>query len=698
MEQRIAPTGLVIVVVHSTDFTVFCPYECRVDVTANLQRGRAPHALFRHPFPTRSVMVYLTRDRYEDAYDKIKQDSLKGTCLIFVAPDVDALCSAKILQASVAANPLVAVEIRHYLTVNCVFSDQSLLKADYIAHKVVPVSGYTDLSKANQNLIENNEELRTIVMLNCGGLVDLSEFFTLSPEVTLYVIDSHRPHNLHNVFGSGQIVVLDDGNIEDEMQNEKKAFEEIEVILNRIFICSLHNIQMGLLTPDSFHVCSQYDEDSEEDSDDDDDVDVDDREEREENRVGHARDDSENEDNDRPRQRRKTGLETEMSTQDKRLKRRQNRRQIANYYSSGTYYGQSVAGQIYTLASQLARTSNELLWLAIIGLTSQYIFEHIDRIKYTEQVQVFRDEVTQFNIRPSDPSSSDIDNATTSTSAGSSPDDVTIRFEDEYRFMLFRHWSLYESMFHSSYVASKLGIWREKGKKKLMNLLAKMGFSLQQSREAYTHMDIDLKKMLRSKIESIAPHYGLLDICYSSFHKSHGFKCQISASDAVYALAALLEASPEVATRLGAKVEWKDENMDRDKNEDNKENNSSDENGLNDKEQRRSGSDDNWWLRNFYTAYDALGSVDRIQSGLYLCMALQRAIVRQGTSLIDKQNIKTLKTFRWAIIRDGPDLAIFTHPLTLSKLALFLVDAYRVCYESNIFFIANFGTSRICRK
>lgn len=99
-----------------------------------------------------------------------------------------------------------------------------------------------------------------------------------------------------------------------------------------------------------------------------------------------------------------------------------------------------------------------------------------------------------------------------------------------------------------------------------------------------------------------------------------------------------------------------------------------------------------------FTCLIIIVSVDRIQSGLYLCMALQRAIVRQGTSLIDKQNIKTLKTFRWAIIRDGPDLSIFTHPLTLSKLALFLVDAYRVCYESNIFFIVNFGTSHICRK
>jgi cell division control protein 45 len=57
-------------------------------------------------------------------------------------------------------------------------------------------------------------------------------------------------------------------------------------------------------------------------------------------------------------------------------------------------------------------------------------------------------------------------------------DDKSIRFTDqELKFMLFRHWSLYESMFHSSYVASKLGIWREKGKKKLHNLLTKMGYA-----------------------------------------------------------------------------------------------------------------------------------------------------------------------------------------------------------------------------
>jgi cell division control protein 45 len=42
--------------------------------------------------------------------------------------------------------------------------------------------------------------------------------------------------------------------------------------------------------------------------------------------------------------------------------------------------------------------------------------------------------------------------------------------------MMFRHWNLYDAMYHSSYVASKLGIWKERGRKRLTGLLAKMGY------------------------------------------------------------------------------------------------------------------------------------------------------------------------------------------------------------------------------
>lgn len=43
-------------------------------------------------------------------------------------------------------------------------------------------------------------------------------------------------------------------------------------------------------------------------------------------------------------------------------KRRQFKSRISKYYSAGTFYGQSVAMQLYVLATLLERTDNDLLW------------------------------------------------------------------------------------------------------------------------------------------------------------------------------------------------------------------------------------------------------------------------------------------------------------------------------------------------
>lgn len=76
-------------------------------------------------------------------------------------------------------------------------------------------------------------------------------------------------------------------------------------------------------------------------------------------------------------------------------------------------------------------------------------------------VAVFNDDVARFNIL--------MDGET------ARPGDSRIQTEDEYRFMLFRHWSLYDSMYHSGYVASKLSVWRDYGRRRLNNMFAKMG-------------------------------------------------------------------------------------------------------------------------------------------------------------------------------------------------------------------------------
>jgi cell division control protein 45 len=187
-------------------------------------------------------------------------------------------------------------------------------------------------------------------------------------------------------------------------------------------------------------------------------------------------------------------------------------------------------------------------------------------------------------------------------------------------------------------------------------------------------MDMDLKQMLRNKIEVVAPLYGLTDICFPSFTRSYGWECCLSASDVVYSLSTILETSPAAIIRLGGGSLNLNENDWHTPTEAGlaASSNTTDDIGS----ERR-----NWWMKSFYTAYDALSgnSPDKLLKGLRLCMKTQRAIVRQGTSTIDKRMVKLLKNFRFVNIRNGSDLPIFQHPSALTKLGLFITDAYRVC-------------------
>ncbi len=123
----------------------------------------------------------------------------------------------------------------------------------------------------------------------------------------------------------------------------------------------------------------------------------------------------------------------------------------------------SIAQTVYLLATVLERADNDLLWLAILGVTYQYISARIDRERYDLYHSLFLDEVVRLNHSPL---GTRIPN----------PDDRSIAKAEELRFMLFRHWNLYDAMLHSGYVAGRMGIWKEKGRKRLQGLLAKMGY------------------------------------------------------------------------------------------------------------------------------------------------------------------------------------------------------------------------------
>lgn len=193
--------------------------------------------------------MYLPRGLIAHLYQNLikRNHAAAPPVLLLVALEPDALCACRILTA--------------------------LLKRDYIPHKIQPIAGYADLSRASEELIR---PMRTteggsggvVVCLGVGGMVDLEEALGMevdesgnggAGDVEVWVMDARRPWNLANVFGTpvaqdpvtgefvrkqsgvdkgrllrsyqstrGGIIVFDDGDIEGELQAEREAYCGLE--------------------------------------------------------------------------------------------------------------------------------------------------------------------------------------------------------------------------------------------------------------------------------------------------------------------------------------------------------------------------------------------------------------------------------------------------------------------------------------
>ena len=193
--------------------------------------------------------MYLPRNLIAHLYQNLvkRTHAAAAPVLLLVALEPDALCACRILTA--------------------------LLKRDYIPHKIQPIAGYGDLSRAADELVR---PMRTtdggsggvVVCLGVGGMVDLEEILGMdvdedgqggTGDVEVWVMDARRPWNLANVFGTpfnedpttgelvrrqsgvkngkvlqsyqsskGGIIVFDDGDIEEELQAERTAYCELE--------------------------------------------------------------------------------------------------------------------------------------------------------------------------------------------------------------------------------------------------------------------------------------------------------------------------------------------------------------------------------------------------------------------------------------------------------------------------------------
>ncbi|KAK9480780.1 CDC45 family [Lipomyces japonicus] len=598
--------------------------------------------------------MFVPPASYVDAFKQLRKAALSHTTcrlVLFVAcMDVDAICAAKILVG--------------------------ILKRDLIPHRVCSVSGYSELRDRYDEL---EDEISSVVLLGCGALVNLEEYFEINnmdnnnyddhnntnnnhddnefgqveqeieskPKRRIYVFDSHRPWNLHNLFGEQNVVTcFDEGEVHDGTFNAE-----------RDALVALADLEIDQSDEDD------EDSDSDSDSDSGSESDVSNDGEgnnasgqyiEEEREVMDDFSDQEELDTQPVMDRKESDFGSPHSSQSGKRKspssprspspsprraksikeiRRNYQSVIAAYYNRGATYSSPISSQLYTLLSFLGDAGTPDLWLSVVGTTA---LDHLAPQMYRKLFPLLRDEVRRLNPPPP-------------PGLRSSADDTALIVHSDFRVFLLRHWSLYESFLHSTYVASRLQLWTEDGRKKLHKMLAKMGISLHAAKEQWTHADVTMKRELSQRLSSVAGLYGIDNVIRSGVMRKFGFRGQVTAGDAVEAVTALLECG------VGKTITEK-ENVDPSISKDDVEDRS--------EEQYRS-----QLIENFWTAWDALDDIEVLLQGINRAQLIQRAIVRAGTAILEKRSVVVLRTFRLAVVRDGPDLELFRNPITLTRLA-----------------------------
>lgn len=112
------------------------------------------------------------QDLRQDFYNQLVGKRI----LIIVNYDIDAICTSKILQA--------------------------LFKYDHMLYSVVPIMGLAGLQRAYS---EHQGDVKFVILINCGGCVDIVELLQPDEDVTFFICDSHRPLDVCNIYSDRQV-------------------------------------------------------------------------------------------------------------------------------------------------------------------------------------------------------------------------------------------------------------------------------------------------------------------------------------------------------------------------------------------------------------------------------------------------------------------------------------------------------------
>ena len=134
----------------------------------------------------------------------------------------------------------------------------------------------------------------------------------------------------------------------------------------------------------------------------------------------------------------------------------------------------------------------DLVWQTALGVTDAYLRDLIGEEEYSGFVSFLRSDIADLDVKQR--SFTQEDHETGVSIVIPTAEAGQIRYvSDEYRFFMYRHWSLFDGMLYSPYIGRKLHTWRQQGKNKLQEFLARIGVPLEQCEQHFTHMKPQLK-------------------------------------------------------------------------------------------------------------------------------------------------------------------------------------------------------------
>lgn len=372
--------------------------------------------------------------------------------LLLVHYDVDGVCASKILQY--------------------------IFRVDSISYILVPVRGIEEFKRAYVNYCK---EVKFVLCINCGGTIDLVDTLEPDDSITFFVLDSHRPTDVCNIYTPNQVKLLVQPTDEEKIPDANEIFRE-------------------------------------------------DESEEEEEESGESDDEGNRQDQRRQR------AERAMLRRRERRQWEENRNQLLFTYMQYNYYGRSSAVVAFETAWRLSRDCIDTLWWALVGAQEQILLGRVETPKYLLQAL----ELHKHVVRLSQSKESEQDNSEAPTNTA-----PHITFGKDLQLALYRHWTVEASLRYSRYTATNLRLWTLRGENKMRELLAEIGLPLAQSRQKFTSMDLVLRKEFPQSMEKLGEKYHIERIMSTAFFLQYGYRGRYSTSDFVYAIIAHLECRPK---------------------------------------------------------------------------------------------------------------------------------------------------------